>query len=440
MRQPLTVDENSFPNPKFRLTALVAYKTGADIAGKASLFVITIVAARRLSMDAFGLFAIGSTLGWMLAVAADAGMQMHVARAVARTPADAARLVRRWLRLRLATAGASLGAAACGLAILGAGAQSAVTIAVLVLAYGATGIVEFFYYVFRGLSRSDLEASITLGHRALTVVLALAALAWHPTGGALALAILIPASIAVVVSWRIVRSAVRTATLQSVPERSFGRSSSLWNEFRRDVLPIGAGIAVSALYFRIDVFLVQLWSGTESAGVYNAVFRLVEALRLFPAAALAVALPALCRATDARPLARVAAGLTVFGVAMAGLVWLNASWIVSVAYGSAYAAGVPAFRVLALAFPLMSLNYALTQQLIAWDGHRAFALLCAIALGFNVVVNARLIPALSIAGAAWTTLGTEIVLTAGCAIALARTAAGRRPAIVIPDRTQEAAL
>ena len=33
---------------------------------------------------------------------------------------------------------------------------------------------------------------------------------------------------------------------------------------------------MSALYFRVDVFLVQLWSGTEAVGLYNAVFRLVE--------------------------------------------------------------------------------------------------------------------------------------------------------------------
>src|SRR5213079_1858632 len=61
------------------------------------------------------------------------------------------------------------------------------------------------------------------------------------------------------------------------------RAGPTFAVFRRDVWPIGAGIVLSALYFRIDVFLVQLWSGTEAVAMYNAVFRLVEALRLFPA-------------------------------------------------------------------------------------------------------------------------------------------------------------
>ena len=67
---------------------------------------------------------------------------------------------------------------------------------------------------------------------------------------------------------------------------------------------------------------------------------------------------------------------------------------------------------------LNSLNLALTHQLVAWDGQRAYAGLCALALAVNLALNARLIPQRSIDGAAWATLGTELVLTAGCGAAL----------------------
>ena len=93
-------------------------------------------------------------------------------------------------------------------------------------------------------------------------------------------------------------------------------------------------------------------------------------------------------------------------------------WLVPLLYGPAYAEAVPAFRVLLFAFPLMSLNYALTHQLIGWNGQRAYAALCAAAFLFNVALNARLIPSLSIVGAAWSTVWTEVVLTVGCAGAL----------------------
>ena len=63
--------------------------------------------------------------------------------------------------------------------------------------------------------------------------------------------------------------------------------------FLRDVLPLGAGVLLSALYFRIDLFFIERWHGLEPVGAYNAVFRLVEAMRLLPAAVMAVTFPLL---------------------------------------------------------------------------------------------------------------------------------------------------
>src|SRR5688572_14263760 len=98
---------------------LVVYKAVADLAGKGSLFVITIVAARQLPQQTFGVYSVASTLGWMLAVAADFGIQLHLARAVARRPGDAAALLRRWLVVRLWTASAAVGLVAVGLTASG---------------------------------------------------------------------------------------------------------------------------------------------------------------------------------------------------------------------------------------------------------------------------------------------------------------------------------
>jgi O-antigen/teichoic acid export membrane protein len=184
------------------------------------------------------------------------------------------------------------------------------------------------------------------------------------------------------------------------------------------VFPIGAGIVLSALYFRIDVFLVQRWSGTEAVALYNAVFRLIEALRLFPAAVLAVMLPAVLRATDTQPLRRVSLAVLAFAAPATVVLYLTAGWTVPLIYGAGYAAAVPAFRILALCVPSFSLNYVLTHQLIGWDGQRSYAVVCAVALAGNLALNARLIPALSIEGAAWATLWTEAILTVGCGLAL----------------------
>jgi O-antigen/teichoic acid export membrane protein len=419
------VDETSFPNAKPRRALLIAYRAFSDLAGKGSLFVITIVAARRLSPESFGVFSLGSALGWIVAVVSDGGIQLHLARAVARRPEQARQLLREWLWVRLWTAAFAIAGVTLAVATRWRG-PSAAPIAILALVYACSGLIELLHYFYRGLSRSEVESSLTLWQRGGTLACGLIALAWHPDVTRLAIAMLIPVVATLAWSVRIASRMTDESRLRDdsrdadrpPPADQPPRTPGTFTTFRRDIWPIGAGIVLSALYFRIDVFLVQLWSGTESVALYNAVFRLVEALRLFPAAVLAVMLPALVRAGNLRPLARVAVPLTAFAVAATGLLWLSAGWMIPWLYGARYAPAVPAFRVLLLSFPLLSLNLALTHQLVGWDGQRAYAGLCLLALAINVALNARLIPIWSIEGAAWATLGTEMVLTTGCAVAL----------------------
>src|SRR5262245_12815798 len=151
----LTGDESTFQKPKSRAAALFVYKAAADIGAKLALFVVTVVAARRLTPSAFGVFALGSTLGWMTTVAADLGMQVHLARAVARTPALAAPLLSRWLRIRLWSTAGSLALIVVALTIIRPAASVSVPIAVLAIVYAVSGLLEFLNYFYRGLSRSD---------------------------------------------------------------------------------------------------------------------------------------------------------------------------------------------------------------------------------------------------------------------------------------------
>ena len=404
--------------------ALVAYRAVSDVAGKGAFFVVTLVAARRLSQDAFGLFSLGTTVGWIAAVATDFGIQLHLARAVAQRPLDAPRLLRAWLRVRLWTSALAVATVAAGLAIASPSPAFSSAILVFTVVYVLNGLIEFLHYFYRGMSRSDLESTITLGQRAAMLALAIAALWWMPNVTLLGVAMAIPSIAALWFSTRLARQlAVRLSSASNATNASFetGIADTVKPlDSLGSVIPIGAGIVLSALYFRVDVFLVQAWQGTTAVALYNAVFRVVDALRLFPAAVLAVTLPVLCRATSRHVLVKLSTILTGAALAVSGVLWLSAGFLVPALYGSRYAAAVPAFRILLLAFPLMSLNYALTHQLIGWHGHRSYAVLCAVALAFNVGLNTRLIPSFGIVGAAWATVATECLLTLGCLIALAR--------------------
>ena len=406
-----------------RTARLITYWTLSEVAGKAAFFAVTVLAARRLSREAFGIMSLGTTLGWMVAVATDFGMQMHLARAVALRPGEARYLLETWLGVRQRTAAIGLALLAVAIGATGMGGAHALALLIFVATYVVSGLIEFLHYFYRGLSRSDIESTLTLGWRGTSLACAAAVLWWHPDVLVLALALLLPACATFAVSLRRGR---RLAPAEDHGQRRANAAGGVWSELGRDVWPIGAGIVLSALYFRVDVLLIEAWRGTEAVGLYNAVFRLVDALRLFPAAVLAVVLPSLVRATSAGSLSQVSAGLTGFAVAVALALWPLAGWLVTLLYGAAYGDAVPAFRILLLSFPLMSLNYALTHQLIGWQRHRAYAAICAMALVFNLALNARLIPTLSIVGAAWATVGTELVVTFGSAAVLWRARSRRR--------------
>ena len=380
----------------------------ADVVGKAAMLVITVIAARRLNPDPFAILAYAMATGWLLGVATDAGLSMYLARETARQPRRGRQFIIEIISLRV------------GLAFLAATITVLLTPRlvpahwrmqfVLVMAAQLCGaVIETIAHYFRGLQRSEIESAIHAAYRLTMLVLAVAVLWWWRRLDYLGVAMLIPGLIAIAVSMAIaLRLSDGTDTGTTLdPAR-----------FVKDVLPLGAAMLISALYFRIDVYFIQQWHGLQPVGGYNAAFRLVEALRLLPAAVMAVTFPLLVQARDTELLRTIASRLTVAGIVLAIICSLGAATIVPLIYGAHYAYASPAFAILSLALPLFFLNYALTHQVIGWDGHRAYLGIVSLALAGNVVANMMLVPGRGIAGAAIATLLTEVIVTAGCVIAL----------------------
>jgi O-antigen/teichoic acid export membrane protein len=355
-------------------------------------------------------------------VATDAGLSMYLARETARDQNRSRQLLIEVISLRT------------GLAFLAATvtvlitpylvpAQWRMQFLVIVLAQLAGAVTETVAHYFRGLQRSEIESTIHAAQRLVTLTWAMVVLFGWRRLDYLGVAMLVPALIAMVAAMLVASrlssgatgdAATQPADLHSRPARGLTASG-----FLRDVLPLGAGVLISALYFRCDVYFIQEWHGFQPVGGYNAVFRLIEALRLLPAAVMAVTFPFLVQATDTQMVRRIGGSLTIAGAVLAVVCALGGPFIVPAIYGDNYAYAAPAFSILALALPLFFLNYALTHQVIGWDGQRAYLLIATLALVANVLANLALVPAQGIAGAAIATVLTEIVVTMGCVYVLA---------------------
>jgi O-antigen/teichoic acid export membrane protein len=392
---------------------LVLLKAAADAGGKAVMLVITIVAARQLNPDPFAILALAMATGWLLGVASDAGLSMHLARETARDPRGGRQRLIDVVSLR---AGLAFFAATVGVLITPylVPRHWRMQFVLIVMAQLCGAVIETVAHYFRGLQRSEIESAIHAAHRLTTLILALIVLWWWRRLDYLGMAMLIPAATAMLVSIAVAMS------LPGTREPVIPGTGLTARQVVVDVLPLGAATLLSALYFRIDVFFIEQWHGFQQVGGYNAAFRLVEALRLLPAAVMAVTFPLLVRSRDTELVRKIGGGLGLAGAALAAICALASPVIIPLIYGAHYAYAAPAFAILSLALPLFFLNYALTHQVIGWDGHRAYLVIVILALAGNIAANLVLVPSRGIAGAAIATLLTEIIVTAGCVYALAR--------------------
>jgi O-antigen/teichoic acid export membrane protein len=405
---------------RFDATSLrIAFKAAADLASKVVTFLVMVAAARALSTEAFGVLAVATTTGWLLGVATDAGWSMHLAREVARRRSAWRATFTQIVTIRAGLAGAAIAASALVANRLVPGEYFAPFV-MLVAAHLANAVLETVGHLFRGLERSEIEAAVQVSQRLLAGALAGFVLWSAPNLEAVGWALAAPPLAALAACAVIVASIDGGAR---DPSRAL-----TWTRVQRDVLPLGAAALLSALYFRCDIYLVERWHGLEAAGAYNAVFRLVEATRLLPAAVMAVTFPRLCRARDLATVTQLGGQLTLAGSVIGAITATAAPWIVVWAYGEPYRASAGTLSILAFAIPLFFLNYALTHQVIGWDGQRAYLAIAALALVLNVLANVSLVPRFGAGGAAAATVITEVLVTVGCVFALWSRVPGHAPA------------
>ena len=143
----------------------VLFKGAADAAGKAVMLVITIAAARQLNPDPFAILALAMATGWLLGVASDAGLSMHLARETARDPKRGRQLLLEVVSLR-----GSLAFLAATIAVLLtpylAPRHWRLQFVLIVMVQLCGAVIETVSHYFRGLQRSEIESAIHAAHRA----------------------------------------------------------------------------------------------------------------------------------------------------------------------------------------------------------------------------------------------------------------------------------
>ena len=184
-------------------------------------------------------------------------------------------------------------------------------------------------------------------------------------------------------------------------------------------LPIGISGVLIISYARIDQIIVFVISGSGAAGLYGAVYNLIDQAHFVPASVLTSLSPVIAASwpADRTRLLRTSR-LTAELLAVASLGGLAfaiaaAEPVVRLIFGPEFTAAAPALPVLAGAFILISFGYLNWNLLVVLGLQRRLLRISVIALVVNLIGNLILVPLVGFMGAAWMTLVTELVVCVG---------------------------
>lgn len=208
-------------------------------------------------------------------------------------------------------------------------------------------------------------------------------------------------------------------------------------------LPVGISGVLVIAYARIDQVLVFQLAGSEEAGLYGAVYHVLQQAHFLPTSVLTTLAPIIAaswpgnRARMTRAVRSAAEILTIVSLGAVAVAIVTAEPLITLVFGEEFAPAAPALPVLGGAFVLICYGYLTGNLLLVLGQQRKMVVVAVLALIANVVGNVLLIPSTGFMGAAWITLVTEAVVIALSFLFIARALGLRRPS---PGRLPHIAL
>jgi O-antigen/teichoic acid export membrane protein len=229
-------------------------------------------------------------------------------------------------------------------------------------------------------------------------------------GGMVALALAFLASSAVV------QACESAYALRVSPIRLRG-SRARWGALASVGIGVGIGTIITVAYGRIDQILVfELAPNHADAGIYGAIYRILDQAGFAPAALMTTLFPLISAAHPADP-ARVRRlvqfaidNLVIVSLPVFAFSLVAARPLIDLLFGTAFQRGAPALPVLMAAYVAICFGYVAGYLAIVTVLQRKFIVYSLLGLVVNVTMNLLLIPSTGFEGAAWATLVTEALV------------------------------
>ncbi len=214
----------------------------------------------------------------------------------------------------------------------------------------------------------------------------------------------------------------------------------------RAAIPLGIGTLLIVFYAQIDQVIVFELAGSHAAGLYGAVYNVLNQAHFIPISLLTTLSPIIAaswpgqRERMLRAVRLSAEFLTISSLGALAFATVAATPLVRLLFGPSFAAAAPALPVLGGAFVFMCFGYLNGSLLLVLGLQRRLIPIGVAGLVFNVIGNFILVPTVGFMGAAWMTLLTEVLVFVWSLTLILRALQIRRPRLGRIGRTIVAAV
>lgn len=191
-----------------------------------------------------------------------------------------------------------------------------------------------------------------------------------------------------------------------------------WKRIIVSALPIAVSLVFTLLYFKVDTIMLSLMKPVEDVGIYNAAYKVLEALIFFPAMFVGIMMPFLSRSAitsreEFRIIFHKTSRILFLGAlpAVTGGVLLSSS-VIHVIGGGEFAPAFVPLQILFLAVGIIFFGSLGGNSIVALSLQKKGMIVYFIGMAVNIIANFIVIPRYSYIGASWTTVGTELLVTA----------------------------
>lgn len=204
---------------------------------------------------------------------------------------------------------------------------------------------------------------------------------------------------------------------------SFGFDCVFWRKIFLFALPIALVSFLNQIFFRIDVPLLSLISGSEAVGIYGLAFRVYDYSAIPAALFTSSVFPILARSVKELKLFKDTLKQGIIFLFLAGLIlaffifWFS-PLIVKILGGVDFGASVLPLKILAVSLTFLYISDLLRVAIISIEKQGYLSLIYGISAALNVFLNLILIPRFSYLAAAWVCITTRIVLVLGMTLVI----------------------